>query len=111
GSYPMITCDDADLARAASAASMGRFYNCGQACLAIKRVFVFESVADEVIEAIVAKAKKLRVGPGDDPQSQIGPMHTARQREIMERQIASSGGEILAGGSRGDGPRVFHQPT
>src|SRR5436190_7096649 len=52
GSDPMIICDDADLAGAASAASMGRFYNCGQACLAIKRVYVFEAVADEVIEAV-----------------------------------------------------------
>src|SRR3954453_4400723 len=42
GSDPMIICDDADLAAAASAASMGRFYNCGQACLAIKRVYVFD---------------------------------------------------------------------
>ena len=42
GSDPMIVCDDADLAAAASAASMGRFFNCGQACLAIKRVYVFD---------------------------------------------------------------------
>ncbi len=42
GSDPMIICDDADLDAAASAASMGRFYNCGQACLAIKRVYVFD---------------------------------------------------------------------
>ena len=59
GSDPMIICDDADLGAAASAASMGRFYNCGQACLAIKRVYVFESVADEVIESVVAKAQAL----------------------------------------------------
>src|SRR4051812_33601788 len=45
GSDPLIICDDADLAAAASAASMGRFFNCGQACLAIKRVYVFETVA------------------------------------------------------------------
>ena len=64
-----------------------------------------------MIEAIAAKAEKLRVGPGDDPKSQIGPMHTARQREIMERQIAASGGEVLAGGSRIDGPGFFHEPT
>ena len=43
GSDPMIICDDADLKSAASAAAMGRFYNCGQACLAIKRLYVFES--------------------------------------------------------------------
>ena len=69
GSDPMIICDDADLKKAASAAAMGRFYNCGQACLAIKRVYVFESVADEVIEAIAAKAARLRLGLGTDGAS------------------------------------------
>jgi acyl-CoA reductase-like NAD-dependent aldehyde dehydrogenase len=115
GSDPMIICDDADLARAASAASMGRFYNCGQACLAIKRLYVFESVADEVIDAIAGKARRLRVGLGSDPSSQIGPMHSARQRERMERQIADSGGEVIAGGGRPEDPALaagfFHEPT
>ena len=115
GSDPMIICDDADLAKAASAASMGRFYNCGQACLAIKRVFVFASVADDVIAAIAAKAAKLRVGIGSDPRSQIGPLHSERQREILERQIAESPGEVLAGGARPDDPALdngfFHEPT
>jgi acyl-CoA reductase-like NAD-dependent aldehyde dehydrogenase len=115
GSDPMIICDDADLARAASAASMGRFYNCGQACLAIKRVYVFSSVADEVIEAIATKARRLRVGIGSDPQSQIGPLHSERQREILERQVAESPGEVLAGGGRPDDDALehgwFHEPT
>jgi acyl-CoA reductase-like NAD-dependent aldehyde dehydrogenase len=118
GSDPMIICDDADLAAAASAASMGRFYNCGQACLAIKRVYVFEAVADEVIEAIGAKAGRLRVGLGSDPESQMGPLHTEAQREELERQIAATlagGGELLTGGARPDDPQLargwFHQPT
>jgi succinate-semialdehyde dehydrogenase/glutarate-semialdehyde dehydrogenase len=113
GSDPMIICDDADLKKAASAAAMGRFYNCGQACLAIKRLYVFESVADEVIEAVAAKAKRLRVGIGSDSESQLGPMHTEKQRAIMERQIAESGGEILAGGGRPEGldGGWFHEPT
>ncbi len=113
GSDPMIICDDADLKAAASAAAMGRFYNCGQACLAIKRVYVFESVADEIIEAVAAKAKRLRLGVGDDPNAQMGPMHTEKQRAIMERQIADSGGEIVAGGGRPDGLENgwFHEPT
>jgi acyl-CoA reductase-like NAD-dependent aldehyde dehydrogenase len=118
GSDPMIICDDADLAAAASAASMGRFYNCGQACLAIKRVYVFESVADEVIEAVVGKAQRLRVGLGSDPSSQMGPLHTEGQRHELERQIAETlarGGELLTGGGRPDDPQLangwFHQPT
>jgi acyl-CoA reductase-like NAD-dependent aldehyde dehydrogenase len=118
GSDPMIICDDADLAKAASAAAMGRFYNCGQACLAIKRVYVLEPVADEVIEAIAAKAKRLRVGLGFDEGSQLGPMHSERQRAIMEDQIARTlerGGEVVAGGGRPSDPALaagwFHEPT
>jgi len=118
GSDPMIICDDADLDRAASAASMGRFYNCGQACLAIKRVFVFESVADGVIDAIAAKAAKLRVGLGTDPQSQIGPMHSERQRQIVQRQLdagVAAGGEVIVGGGAPDDPALangwFFLPT
>jgi acyl-CoA reductase-like NAD-dependent aldehyde dehydrogenase len=118
GSDPLIVCDDADLAKAASAASMGRFYNCGQACLATKRVYVMESVADEVIEAIASKAGRLRLGRGDDPQSQIGPVHSLRQLETLERQVESgraSGGEVLVGGERAtDGALAdgfFYRPT
>jgi succinate-semialdehyde dehydrogenase/glutarate-semialdehyde dehydrogenase len=118
GSDPMIICDDADLASAASAASMGRFYNCGQACLAIKRVYVFESVADEVIEAITAKAKRLKIGRGDVKGTQMGPMHTASGRDEMAAQVANSverGGQLLAGGGPPDDSDLadgfFYEPT
>jgi succinate-semialdehyde dehydrogenase/glutarate-semialdehyde dehydrogenase len=97
---------------------MGRFYNCGQACLAVKRLYVFDAVADEVIEAVVAKARRLRVGLGTDPDAQLGPMHTERQRAIMEEQIARTvarGGEVIAGGGRPEAPDLtrgwFHEPT
>jgi succinate-semialdehyde dehydrogenase/glutarate-semialdehyde dehydrogenase len=118
GSDPMIICDDADLEKAASAASMGRFYNCGQACLAIKRVYVFEPVADEVIEAVVARARRLRVGPGDAEGTQMGPMHTAEGRAELASQLErtlASGGEVLTGGGPPDDPELadgfFFQPT
>jgi acyl-CoA reductase-like NAD-dependent aldehyde dehydrogenase len=118
GSDPMIVCDDADLARAASAASMGRFYNCGQACLAIKRVYVFDAVADEVIAAIAAKAARLRVGIGTHEGVHLGPLHTERQRELLEDQLARTlqrGGEVIAGGGRPSDPELqngwFHEPT
>ena len=109
GSDPMIICDDADLARAASAAAMGRFYNCGQACLAIKRVYVFESVADEVIEAIAAKAERLRVGIGTDPDpssarctpSASARAWSARSPRAGERSSPAAGAPTAwtAGGS------------
>ena len=118
GSDPMIICDDADLTAAASAASMGRFYNCGQACLAIKRVYVFEAVADEVIEAVTTRARRLRVGRGDVTGSQMGPLHTAAQRDQVAGQVArtlAAGGELVAGGGPPEDPELdggfFYAPT
>jgi succinate-semialdehyde dehydrogenase/glutarate-semialdehyde dehydrogenase len=114
----MIICDDADLAAAASAASMGRFYNCGQACLAIKRVYVFESVADEVIEAVTAKAKRLKVGRGDAEGAQMGPLHTAAQRDEVAGQVRrtlAQGGTLACGGGPPEDPDLadgfFYLPT
>jgi acyl-CoA reductase-like NAD-dependent aldehyde dehydrogenase len=118
GSDPMIICDDADLPAAASAASMGRFYNCGQACLAIKRVYVFDSVADEVIEQIATKARRLKVGRGDEPGSQMGPLHTAAQRDEVADQLQRTlavGGTLAAGGGAPADPDLsggfFYEPT
>src|SRR4051794_4723890 len=118
GSDPMIIADDADIAAAASAAAMGRFYNCGQACLAIKRVYVYDSVADQVIEAISEKARKLKIGPGDVKGSQLGPLHTAAQRDEVAGQVDRTlalGGELTVGGSPPDDPELdggfFYQPT
>ena len=118
GSDPMIICDDADVQQAASAASMGRFYNCGQACLAIKRVYAFEAVADEVIEQLVAKARRLKVGRGDAEGTQMGPMHTAGGRAELAGQLEralAAGGTLEAGGSPPDDPELadgfFFEPT
>jgi acyl-CoA reductase-like NAD-dependent aldehyde dehydrogenase len=118
GSDPMIICDDADLDRAVSAASVGRFFNCGQACLATKRLFVFERVADEVIEGLVGKAARLRVGPGTAERVLMGPLHTQRQRALIEEQVADAvdrGAKVLHGAARPQGEPYdrgwFYQPT
>src|SRR6516165_1656163 len=64
GSDPMIVCDDADVDEAVSAASVGRFFNCGQACLAVQRLYLFEKIYDQFVEKLVVKAEKLHVGNG-----------------------------------------------
>jgi acyl-CoA reductase-like NAD-dependent aldehyde dehydrogenase len=118
GSDPMIVCDDANLDKAASAASVGRFFNCGQACLAIKRLYVFESVADEFIEKLAGKVQKLRVGPGTAEGVMLGPLHSARQRDLLEEQVADAvdtGAEVLHGAKRPEGDvfekGYFYEPT
>lgn len=118
GSDPMIVCDDADIDQAVSAASVGRFFNCGQACLAIKRLYLFEKIADEFIEKLVAKVRKIRIGNGLSPNTVLGPLHTAQQRQEIEEQVAdavSRGGKILCGGERPKGEEFekgfFYLPT
>jgi acyl-CoA reductase-like NAD-dependent aldehyde dehydrogenase len=118
GSDPMIVLADADLAKAASAASMGRFFNCGQACLAVKRLYVAESALDEVVGAVVQKASRLTVGPGTQEGVRIGPLHTSGQRDRLEDQLRRTlelGGEVLTGGGRPEGEELangwFHEPT
>ena len=118
GSDPMIVCDDANLDKAASAASVGRFFNCGQACLAIKRLYVFESVADEFIDKLVTKARRLRIGPGTAEGVMLGPLHSPRQRSLIEEQVADavdSGAKVLHGAKRPEGDEYgkgnFYEPT
>jgi acyl-CoA reductase-like NAD-dependent aldehyde dehydrogenase len=124
GSDPMIVCDDANLDAAASAASVGRFFNCGQACLAVKRLYVFDEVADQMVEKLVDKASRLTVGPGTMEGVFLGPLHSERQREEVEGQVEDargSGGEILHGGERPEGelfdagyfyePTIIHEPA
>ncbi len=106
GSDPMIVCDDANIDEAVSAASVGRYYNCGQACLAIKRVYVFEQVYEEFLDKLAGKVQKLRVGDGLAKGSMLGPMHTTTQRQEVEEQIEDAvkrGGKVLVGGTRPKG--------
>jgi acyl-CoA reductase-like NAD-dependent aldehyde dehydrogenase len=118
GSDAAIVCDDADLELAARTIAIGRFFNAGQACLAVKRVYVFDSVADEFVEKIAARAKRLKLGGGMDASAQMGPLHTEKQRAEIEEQLADAverGGRVVAGGKRPDGEQFgkgyYFEPT
>ncbi len=118
GSDPIIVCDDADIDKAVSATSVGRFFNCGQACLAVKRIFVFDSVVDEFTDKVVAKVNKLTVGPGTEAGVRLGPLHTSGQRAEIEAQVQDAvdrGATVLTGGRRPEGEQYengnFYLPT
>ena len=118
GSDAAIVCADADLDLAARNIAIGRFFNAGQACLAIKRVFVEDSVADALIEKVAARAQRLKLGSGTDANAQMGPLHTEKQRAEIESQLADAvhrGGRVVAGGQRPEGAEFergfFFQPT
>src|SRR5216684_955472 len=107
GSDPMIVCDDADIRRATAATAIGRFFNAGQACLAVKRVYVFEAIAQEFMQKIADRAaKEWPVGDGLKEGVKMGPLHTERQRAEVEAQVADAvkrGAKVLAGGKRPEG--------
>lgn len=114
GKSPVFIFADADLERATDAAARGIFANSGQVCAAGSRLFVHRAVADRVFEGIAERARRLRVAPGLEPDAEMGPLISARQRERVLAYIdggREQGAEVLAGGAALDGPGYFVQPT
>jgi succinate-semialdehyde dehydrogenase/glutarate-semialdehyde dehydrogenase len=122
GSDPMIVCDDADIQKAITGAMVGRFWNAGQACLAVKRLFVFDKVYEEFLSGLVAKVARYEVGDGmtraEKPKIRMGPLHTATQRDEIEGQVKDAidrGAKVLLGGARPEGGQYakgnFYLPT
>ncbi|HNW37678.1 MAG TPA: aldehyde dehydrogenase family protein, partial [Methanosarcina vacuolata] len=119
GSDPMLVCDDADLEAAVAGALRGRFYNCGQACTAVKRLFVFESVAERFIKKLEAGVRNLRVGNGLHENVDMGPLNNRRQWEYIKELVADveekDEGRIITGGRVPEGSTCskgyFFEPT
>ncbi len=108
GSDPLIVCDDADIRRATAAAAIGRFFNAGQACLAVKRIYLFETIAAEFMAKFTDRAsKEWKLGEQFAADTKMGPLHTEGQREQVEGQVADAvkrGAKVVAGGKRPEGP-------
>ncbi|HSI47183.1 MAG TPA: aldehyde dehydrogenase family protein [Ideonella sp.] len=107
GKSPHILFADADVPRAAQAAAIGVFANAGQICSAGTRVFVQREIHAQVVQAMAEVAATLRVGPGLDAESDIGPLVSARQIERVLGHVESGraqGARLAAGGERLSGP-------
>jgi acyl-CoA reductase-like NAD-dependent aldehyde dehydrogenase len=103
GKDPMLVLDDADVDVASSAAIWGAFVNAGQTCLSVERCYVHRSLYEAFLKACGEKTKKLRVGPGTDHETDVGPMIHQRQLQIVEAHVEDAvarGARVLAGGSR-----------
>jgi succinate-semialdehyde dehydrogenase/glutarate-semialdehyde dehydrogenase len=114
GSDAFVVLDDADVEAAAATAARSRFQNCGQSCIAAKRLIAVGTVADAFEEALVARVRALTVGDPTDPATQVGPMARADLRDSLERQLRRSvelGARVLAGGGRPQRSGWFFEPT
>jgi aldehyde dehydrogenase (NAD+) len=105
---------DANLERAARAASSGIFFNAGQVCSAGSRVLVERSAYDEVIDRLVARAKSIKVGSPEAPDTTMGPVISAGQMKTVLNYIdigKSEGASAVIGGSRVGQKGYYIQPT
>jgi acyl-CoA reductase-like NAD-dependent aldehyde dehydrogenase len=114
GNDPAIVLDDADPAVVSSAIFAGAFMNNGQVCSAVKRVYVPESLYDQVVEGLAAQARAIKVGPGTEDGVKLGPINNAPQYERVKELVAdalSHGATAVTGGKAMDGPGYFFEPT
>jgi len=114
GKSPNIIFADADIEAAIQGAAFGIFFNMGQCCTAGSRLFVERSVFDEVTQGIAQAAKALRVGPGLDQTTEIGPLVSDEQLQRVTGYIESGiaeGARTLSGGVRHGERGYFVEPT
>jgi acyl-CoA reductase-like NAD-dependent aldehyde dehydrogenase/uncharacterized protein YceH (UPF0502 family) len=114
GKDAAYVCDDVDVARVAPAVAEGVFYNAGQSCCAIERVYVHDGVFDDFVDAFVAEAKTYVPGDPTDEGTRLGPLARAGQPEFLAAQVDDAlarGAKVALDGGRLDGAGSFFAPV
>lgn len=115
GKAPVVVYDDADLDAVVEAVRAAGFFNAGQDCTAACRVFAHADVYDRLVERLGEAASSLRTGPLDDPKTELGPLVTEAQREVVDgfvqRAAALPHTRVVTGGGSMQGDGFWYQPT
>ncbi|KAK6387339.1 hypothetical protein LTS17_000606 [Exophiala oligosperma] len=114
GNDPAIVTDNVDIAVVAPKIAGLAFLNSGQICLALKRIFVQESIANEFLQAMVEATKNLKVGPGTEPDVYLGPIQNQMQYEKVKtlfEDIQTKDWKVAVGGKNPEGKGYFITPT
>ena len=114
GKSPMFVFADADLEQAVPGAAQAIFNNAGQVCIAGSRLYVEKAIYERVLQGIADFADNIRVGPGMSPDTDMGPLISARQLDRVSRYIDSGckeGAELVTGGKRIGAQGYFLEPT
>ena len=114
GKDPIYVCDDVDVKMAASALADGAFYNNGQSCCAVERIYVEDELHDAFVDAFVAEVKGFRIGDPLDESTYLGPVTRRAQLDVLKRQVAEArklGGKVLTGGKPITGRGNWFEPT
>jgi acyl-CoA reductase-like NAD-dependent aldehyde dehydrogenase len=114
GKDPAFVCEDANFAFAVENLVDGAFYNAGQSCCAVERIYVMRPLFPRFVDAYVAEVEKYKLGNPEDQTTTLGPLAQITTVEFMEFQVsqaASRGARVLTGGRRLSGPGYYFQPT
>jgi aminobutyraldehyde dehydrogenase len=115
GKAPVIVFDDADLAAVVEGLKVFGYYNAGQDCTAACRVYAGAKVHDRLVADLTSAVKSIKVGAQDDPDAEIGPLISDRQRNrvasFVERALGTGHMEITVGGKVRAGAGFFYEPT
>ena len=113
GKAPVVVFDDVDLETAMETIAGTGYYNAGQDCTAATRVLASQGVYDDVVSGLSSQAQGFVVGDTFDPDTNLGPLNSARQRERVEGFLERKPdrAEIVTGGKAPDLPGFFLEPT
>jgi acyl-CoA reductase-like NAD-dependent aldehyde dehydrogenase len=114
GKDPAYVCDDVEVAAAAAALAEGAFYNAGQSCCAVERIYVHRRIAGAFVKAFVEAARALVVGDPADELTDVGPLARRAQLDVLEAQVADAvghGARLELGGRRRAGGGYYFEPT
>lgn len=114
GKDPAYVADDVDLEAVAAGLADGAFYNAGQSCCSVERIYVHQGVYDGFVELFVRMVQGFQIGDPTRDTTYIGPLTRPAQIQVLEGQIADAlakGARLLAGGKAIDGPGSYFEPT
>jgi acyl-CoA reductase-like NAD-dependent aldehyde dehydrogenase len=114
GKDPVYVCDDVDAGTAAAAVADGAFYNTGQSCCSVERIYVHEAIHDAFVDAFVAEVKGYRIGDPLDEATYIGAITRRPQLEVLSKQVADAkkrGAKLALGGKPIRGKGNWFEPT
>lgn len=113
GKAPVVVFDDVEMETALETIAGTGYYNAGQDCTAATRVLAGKGIYDEFVSGLADEARGYKMGDTTDPETNLGPLNSERQRERVEGFLERkpTGAEVVTGGSEPDLPGFFLEPT
>ncbi len=115
GKDPLYVADDiADIKAVAAGTADGAFYNNGQSCCSVERIYVHEKIYDSYVDEFVKEVQSWKIGKPTEPGVYIGPLSRSQQVDFLQEQVSDAvekGATILTGGKRIPGKGFYFEPT